>query len=438
MKIVITDVYDLKYNFGVQGLVLPLIEKIRKYTDDASFILPVQTAYLNQPNIEFAREKGINLIGYWKYSFIIDLFYPLIRLINIFSFSSIPGKASKSKPGPLSLYRELAGTIKSADMVIDVAGIEFIGNNKYKYKWGELFFTRMFQKMAGRFGVSYFKYTKSYGPLEGFLFRWMAKKLLAELPFLFIRGSNNLEEMKKFDLKTPMYLFPDVSLILKPSPKEKAMSYLKSLGVDIDQPLVGISPSRVLSKIAVTNPENTVGNNHRELVKKFIREYLALGYQVLIIPHAMDRIDRKKCDWKLSLEILNEIGNPENVCLTGEDLSYADTRAVIGLLSFYVTGRYHSVASALYMGVPVICLAWHIKYIDIMSEFLDDFLAVDCRNTGINDAWLLIRKYHEDMSWFDRQKIRSNRLRIERQVERSIKMIMEYAHVARLESSFDN
>ncbi len=439
MKIVITDVYDLKYNYGVQGLVLPLAGKLREKIPGAEFIMPVQSAYYNRPNIEFASKRGIRLVSYWKYSFVFEMVHFFLKLGGFLREGSVeaPGcdeaptsddRYTVHKSTALAGYRELVASIREAGMVIDVAGIEFIGNSGAKKKWGELLFCRMFQKLARRYKRPYFKYTKSYGPLEGLLFRAAAKRLLEELPFIFVRGRNNLERMKRLQFKTPLYLFPDVSLVLEPAPDEWAEQHLKSLGIDTSKPVIGISPSRVLSRINIRGSAHTTGQNHRELCKRLMKEYSKDGTQVLVIPHAIDRIDKYKCDRELAIELLEETGYPDDVFLAGEGLSYSDVRALIGKLSFYVTGRYHSVASALYMATPVVSLAWHVKYTDIMGEFLDEYLVIDSRSTNIDDACRLIRKYRDDLSWYDKAKVRENRDRIGREVDKSVQMILDKTH----------
>ncbi len=430
MQIVITDVYDLKYNYGVQGLVLPLIDKIREKIPHAEFIMPVQSLYYNGPNIEFAAERGIRLVNYWKYSFVFELVHPLLKLTGLLRSGRKRVKDTEpddnlNKKSPLHGYCALNDAIRGSLLVIDVAGIEFIGNSGLKKKWGELLFCRMFQKLARRYKKPYFKYTKSYGPFEGFLFRAAVKKLLEELPFIFVRGRNNLETMQRLGLKTPLYLFPDVSLVLEPAPAEWAERHLGSLGIDNSKPVTGISPSRVLSRIDSGGGANITGRNHRELCKRLIREYSDKGSQVLVIPHAIDRIDKNKCDRELAAELLKETGHPEGVFLAGDGLSYSEVRALIGKLSYYITGRYHSVASALYMGTPVVSLAWHVKYADIMSEFLDVYPVIDSRSTPIDEALSLIGRYHDDLSWFDREKVKENRERIGREIEQSIQMILE-------------
>jgi polysaccharide pyruvyl transferase WcaK-like protein len=283
----------------------------------------------------------------------------------------------------------------------------------------------MFQELAAREGKPYYKYTKSYGPIEGYVFRLVVKDLLEKLPFVFVRGKSNLEELEKIIIKTPLFIFPDVSLVLKPSNQEQAKQHLKSAGLDTSMPIAGISPSRVLSKISSNNINNSVGSNHVELVRRLTGYLLEKGYQVLMIPHAIDNIDLKKCDREFAKEILKEINSPDGIFMIPEDLSYSDVRGIIGQLSFYVTGRYHSVASALYMETPVISLSWHVKYADIMSEFLNDFLSLDSRNTGVDEALALIGKYHDNRSWFDKEKIRENRERIEKEIDKSVRMMIE-------------
>jgi polysaccharide pyruvyl transferase WcaK-like protein len=422
-KIVITDVYDLRHNYGVQGLVLPLVDKIRDLID-VQFVMPVQSAYFTPGNIDFAAARGITLVSYWKYSFLFEVFHPFIRKPGSLLSRLIISIAGDQGKEALYLYHELVKQINDAEKVIDVAGIEFIGNSGIKKKWGELLFCRMFQKLAAREGKPYYKYTKSYGPIEGQFFRLIVKDLLNKLPFVFVRGKKNLEELEKINISTPLFLFPDVSLVLKPSNQEQAKQHLKSAGLDTSLPVAGISPSRVLSKISSNNNENCVGENHIELVRRLIDDFLKKGYQVLIIPHAVDLVDRKKCDRELANEILKNLNSPKGVFIVPEGLSYSEVRGVIGQLSFYVTGRYHSVASALYMETPVVSLSWHIKYTDIMSEFLDEFLSLDSRNTGIDEAMNLIEKYHDNLTWFDKEKLRENRDRIEREIERSIRMMI--------------
>jgi polysaccharide pyruvyl transferase WcaK-like protein len=423
-KIVITDVYDLRHNYGVQGLVLPLVDKIRDLVD-VQFVMPVQSAYFTPANIEFAAARGITLVSYWKYSFLFEIFHPLFKTPESFFSRLIRIITGNKGKEALTLYHELVDEISDAEKVIDVAGIEFIGNSGIKKKWGELLFCRMFQELAAREGKPYYKYTKSYGPIEGYVFRLVVKDLLEKLPFVFVRGKSNLEELEKIIIKTPLFIFPDVSLVLKPSNQEQAKQHLKSAGLDTSMPIAGISPSRVLSKISSNNINNSVGSNHVELVRRLTGYLLEKGYQVLMIPHAIDNIDLKKCDREFAKEILKEINSPDGIFMIPEDLSYSDVRGIIGQLSFYVTGRYHSVASALYMETPVISLSWHVKYADIMSEFLNDFLSLDSRNTGVDEALALIGKYHDNRSWFDKEKIRENRERIEKEIDKSVRMMIE-------------
>jgi hypothetical protein len=109
-KIVITDVYDLRHNYGVQGLVLPLVDKIRDLVD-VQFVMPVQSAYFTPANIEFAAARGITLVSYWKYSFLFEIFHPLFKTPESFFSRLIRIITGNKGKEALTLYHELVDEI---------------------------------------------------------------------------------------------------------------------------------------------------------------------------------------------------------------------------------------------------------------------------------------------------------------------------------------
>jgi len=107
------------------------------------------------------------------------------------------------------------------------------------------------------------------------------------------------------------------------------------------------------------------------------------------------------------------------------NLTYKQLRAIIGLMDFYVAGRYHSVASALFMGVPVVSLSWHIKYRDLMTLFLNEPPLVDCEKTTVDNAMSLIEKYYRRRDWFDAAKVAQRKAEVSREVKKSIELIVD-------------
>lgn len=144
------------------------------------------------------------------------------------------------------------------------------------------------------------------------------------------------------------------------------------------------------------------------------------------MPHSIDNKNKKVCDLELCKKLYNRLENKRNVFLLADySLDYAELRAIIGLFDFYITGRYHSLASALSMGVPVIPLSWHVKYKDITNFFLDDYPEINCKDYNENEALALIKKYYSNQDWFDRNRISAKKTEAIKQIEKSIKLVVE-------------
>jgi polysaccharide pyruvyl transferase WcaK-like protein len=190
--------------------------------------------------------------------------------------------------------------------------------------------------------------------------------------------------------------------------------------------ILGISPSVIIRNIS-NILDKTCGEDHVELCKQIISKYSNSHQPVLLIPHSIGNgKNLNTCDLALARKIFKEIQKKENLYILNDiNLTYQQTRAIIGQLSFYVTSRYHSLASALKMRIPTISLSWHIKYKDLMKLYLDKFLTIDCRTTNISDAMKLIDKFYKNRGWFSKKLMQKRQTEIEKEIEKSIEMIVE-------------
>ncbi|MFH0796821.1 MAG: polysaccharide pyruvyl transferase family protein [Candidatus Omnitrophota bacterium] len=425
IRILLTDLSYLSHNYGAQGIAFPLIEKFNEHFNaEYTFVLS-----------EKYREEDLSFLGKYNFNFNITpvpdplialkkcglsayLPYWFIRFIK--NWSTVPRKYVEERRCEL-----LVDILKKSDVVIDISGIEFIGSTFLK-SFSSSARAVCFQYLAEKYGKPYFKYTKSYGPFPHKIFRFFVKKQLDGLPFVFVRGEHNLKRLKKLNLKVPVYSFPDISIALVPESREWAVDYISKLGADPSKPVAGISPSSVIAGIKAEGRDSTCGQNHIRLIKMAVDYFRQSGRQVLLIPHSIgDGRDMKVCDLALSKKIYTDMEKKTNVFIIQDTgMTYAQARALIGLLNFYVTGRYHSVSSALSMAVPIVCLSWHIKYRDIMSQFLDDFLIVDCRKMGPEKSLSLIRSYDENRCWFDREKVLTRKRELINQIDRSVLILV--------------
>jgi polysaccharide pyruvyl transferase WcaK-like protein len=190
---------------------------------------------------------------------------------------------------------------------------------------------------------------------------------------------------------------------------------------------VGLSPSTVIAGLKTKNLLSSCGSNHIKLCKDIIKFYRMNNQQVLLIPHSInDGKDLRSCDLALARKIYDETKNKKGLFLVDNtDLTYKQVRALIGLLDFYITGRYHSVSSALFMAVPTVVLSWHIKYRDIIRLFSDEFPIINCRDKSVEESLELIKDYYFNRQWFNRTELLERKEEIIEEIDKSVAIVVE-------------
>ena len=387
IRILFTNLMYLNQNYGAQAIGLTMMKKLSQFIN-AEYVFTVLNKYYEK-DISFSKEYGFSVIPVTTEGTLLErsfylgnILYMLIKLLRNKRIAFIP-KEHKD------LYLKLLEEVKRSDVVIDLSGIEYVGDISL---------------------------------LEGWFYRFFIKRTLDKLPFLFVRGEDNLKEVQKLNLKIPVYAFPDISIALEPEKEDWAIRYLADIGVDTKRPIVGLTPSSVIANYREDN--NICGFSHIKLCQEIIKFFQQKGRQVLLIPHSIDPVEKRNCDLYLSNRIYEELEDKTDVKIIPEALDYPKMKAIIGLLEFYITSRYHSLSSALSMCVPVVSLSWHIKYKDIMSLFLDDFLAIDSKSTGLEDALYLIKKYYEDQHWFNKDEVKAKKEALVKQIDESISLLV--------------
>ena len=421
IKVLFTDLLYFNHNYGTQGLAFSMMEKLSSQFDAKyTFVLP--QGYPEEKD-SLQEKYKFRVIIAPRLFFILGKLHFSIRLL----YSLIKRRASLPKAEERR-FLILVNALKESDVVIDLSGIEFIGNFPLRKRYADYLNISNMQWLAEKYKKLYLKYTKSYGPFpdKDILYRFLVKRCLNNLPFVLVRGKTNLNEVKKLNLDVPLYSFPEISLSLKAESRSWASNYISKLGVDASKSLAGLSPSAAIGRIRTKNDDNTsCGDNQVRLFKEITKFYRSNDQQVLLIPHAVvDGKDLKYCDLALSRKIYDEINDKKDVFIIEDmNLTYQQVRAIIGLLEFYVTGRYHSVSSALFMAVPTVVLSWHTKYKDILSLFSENFPIVDCRTNAVEKSVSLIKKAYFNRQWFDRENVLEKKKEVDREIDESIKII---------------
>jgi polysaccharide pyruvyl transferase WcaK-like protein len=415
----------LEHNYGAQGIAFPLMAKLSgRFTSKYTFVLSHDSQKWDKLTFRtVAASHPLFILG--KCCLLFLPFYLFIR-------RKVRLKDEKTK------YFLLINALKDSDVIIDLSGIEFIGNLPLIRRYSQLLSTISMQLLAEKHNKIYLKYTKSYGPFpnKDKVYRFFARKQLNKLPFVFVRGENNLKNIRKLGLNIPAYSFPDISISLQPETEKWALDYVNRLGIDVSQKICGLSPSTVIASIEIKSKNSSCGASHVKLCKKIVEFYRLNNRQVILIPHSIyDGKNTKICDLALCKKIYTELKDKKGVFIINDmDLTYEQVRAIIGLLDFHITGRYHSLCSALSMTVPVVSLSWHIKYEDVMRLFLEDFLAIDCRKTNVEKSLKLITKYYDDRQWFDKEEIQERKKRVLKEIDKSITILANFINKVKKES----
>jgi polysaccharide pyruvyl transferase WcaK-like protein len=419
IKVLFTDLLYLNHNYGAQGLSFPLMEKLsNRFNAEYTFVLPQGYP---EDQASFSKKYEFKVVIAPRLFVILGkLHFPICLLYLLIKRKTLP-KAEKRR------YSVLVDSLRENDVVIDLSGIEFVGNVPLKQRYLSYLFTMSMQWLAEKHGKLYLKYTKSYGPFpaKDAFYRFLVKRCLNRLPFLFVRGKDNLNEVKKLNVKVPLYSFPDISLSLEAESRQWSLNYVSKLGVDASKRLVGLSPSAVIARMKTNNNRSSCGENHINLFKDLIKFYQLHNQQVLLLPHSVfDGKDIVYCDLALARKLHAETKEHTGVYLVDDtDLTYAQMRAIIGLLDFYITGRYHSMSSALFMAVPTVALSWHMKYKDMISLFVEDLRVIDCKKTSVERSIALIKESYFNRQWFDKDKVSERKQEIDDELNESVNIL---------------
>ena len=371
-------------NKGGPAIALSLTNAIQGYLPTAEFVFSV-------PAKDYELEKD------WakKYGYEVIENIDLRHLLPPFAFSS----------ERFSQLRRWVNALRSANAMIQMSAISYVGppsaNPKLKTLLSGRFMDFYMSKLLNR---SMYAWTQSYGPLTTRFIRFIAKCDLKCQRIIFCRGDDCLTEVKDLLPEKVVISYPDIAVTLDYN-SQWAARYLN----ENNHPgsgFVSLSPSAVI--YSQSQKENDL-NEHIDTLKKICEHLVSKQLKILLVPHTFrhGKHDPKICDYGVSLELLDQIDDKENIYIVDDDLSATELKSIISLAHAHVGARYHSVVAALSSGVPTLSLSWHPKYKDIMRAYgVEDFLMTNYNNSSP----LLIDKMLEDWEKISSQLLRAQEI----------------------------
>ena len=130
---------------------------------------------------------------------------------------------------------------------------------------------------------------------------------------------------------------------------------------------VGITPNSI-----VYNKAKSVDRDYIGFMSNVIKKVHDAGYLPVLIPHSYLKNSRAyhNNDRGLCLEIMKRSALNNNIVFVDADLPADALRVLIGRMHILVASRFHSMVSALDMGVPPITFGWGAqKYTEVLAEF---------------------------------------------------------------------
>ena len=190
IRILFSGLSYLNHNYGAQGIAFPIIKKLNMYFDlEAVFAVSNKHYFEDKKLGEKYNYKVV--LNKFKYEYMseADFFDKILTMKYLLN-----NKLNNQK-------EQLISEIIKCDAIIDLSGIEFIGNRDFIKKWSNYLDIIYLQEISKKYNKLYLKYTKSYGPFSSSFYSNRVRKHLKELPALFIRGKENLKQVEELDFQ---------------------------------------------------------------------------------------------------------------------------------------------------------------------------------------------------------------------------------------------
>jgi polysaccharide pyruvyl transferase WcaK-like protein len=242
--------------------------------------------------------------------------------------------------------------------------------------------------------------SQTLGPFNRWLNRVAARWVLSRVILIHGRGQRSTDYVRYLGIKTVRY-WPDLSFGMDLSAAKRAPD-LQKWSTVLDRHseggrhrMVGLTPNTI-----VAEKMGRDGISYAALIAQSIQEFDARGYRAVLIPHSY-RIGTEQAhnnDLHICREIINLLP-PEVKCrFIDDDLSSQTLRLLIGRFDFLLASRFHSMVSALAMGVPPLTIGWggH-KYLEVLEEFGVQELYIDF--SGVS-----LKAICERLNWLESHK----------------------------------
>lgn len=405
-----TFAVPLSGNKGSASMLLGLIDSFQKSSIDTEFAV---FSYYPQQDTKIAQNmKNITVHpGHPKHIFFQLL--PLIILSKILPFL-VPKK-----------WKNHIAAIKDCDAVLLIGGTTFADSMLFKVPWNTL------AALPGYFLKKETVFlSQTIGPNRKWINRLFARWTLSRAKQ--VHGRGRVSEDWAHSLKIPNVSYqPDLSFsLIVPdfddvvNRRDIAKQFQEKINRTERKP-VGIAPNSI-----VFEKTKKIGVDYVDFLLRVTCEVHEQGFLPVLIPHSYREgtKQRHNNDQFLCLSLLQQLPADIECFYFDADLDSRELRAIIGKLHLLIASRFHSMVSALSMGVPPITYGWGAqKYSEVLQEFSVDELYIpfqEMKKEDFSDRLAIAHTQRKQLS----EKIFQSRETVSKQSEHIAILLSELLH----------
>jgi len=271
-------------------------------------------------------------------------------------------------------WQAAVDALRQCDGVLLMGGTTFADSMLYKVPWNVLAALPGYWLRKPTVFLS-----QTLGPCRNWLNRVAARWTLRRAADVHGRGRRSAACGRDLGVSRCSYQ-PDLSFSMKVPEFSPLADRIEALGGvrqamrDSGRRAVGVTPNTIVYQKA-----QRLGRDYIQFLVTVVTAIHRLGYLPVIIPHSYGTEEKSlhNNDRALCRRLLTCLP-PDVPChYVDSDLSAPQLRSLIGQLDLLVASRFHSMVSALAMGVPPLTFGWgHHKYREVLAEFGADELYV--------------------------------------------------------------
>ncbi len=279
-------------------------------------------------------------------------------------------------------------------------------------------------------------YAQSAGPFKGRLASWIARFALNRVSLITVRekiSQGFLDEMAVN--KPPIYVTADPAFLLEPAPDERITGILSELGLDSNEPLIGIGTPEgellgetktwrgyknvlraayrlleyclpeglflwLMRLVKRSNYFAALRSQHSNKTEASIAQLAdhlveRMGASVLLVPHFVPPREYSRGEENglvVAEEIHQMVTNKDKVIPVIGEYTPQEIKGIIGQCDLFISMKMHPTIAATSQSVPTIAIGSHHKFRGIMrmlgqERWVCDQIPEDVI-AKIDDAWL--------------------------------------------------